>query len=80
MERDASAKATLGRIDKWQEENPEAAVHPVWEGILYHSMTDEGYAAMYGGEPDDAEEIYLAQIDRREAEYTAQFPNWRDEE
>ena len=80
MERDASAKATLGRIDKWQEENLEAAVHPVWEDILYHSMTDEGYAAMYGGEAEDAERIYLEQVECREAEYTAQFPNWRDEE
>ena len=72
--KDASAQATLGRIDKWQEENPDAAAHPVWEDIMYQSMTDEGYAALYGGKAEDAERIYLEQVERREAEYQALFP------
>ena len=74
MERDASAQATLERIDKWQEENPEAAAHPAWEDILYQSMSDEGYAALYGGKAEDAERIYLEQVERREVEYKDMFP------
>ena len=71
--KNASAQATLGRIDKWQAENPEAAAHPVWEDIMYQSMSDEGYAALYGGEAEDAERIYLEQVERRESEYQTLF-------
>ena len=71
--KDARAKATLERIDKWQEENPEAAAHPVWEDIMYQSMSDEGYAALYGGEAEDAERIYLDRIRERDGMSEEEF-------
>lgn len=47
---EARADKTLARIKKWQEENPDAANHPVWEEITRHSVSEETEMLMFGVE------------------------------